>query len=229
MLDSVPLAWDRPLPSADLLVVAVRDDAVTEVAARLAAVAGAVDAAVHVSGVTPVSALAPLAASGPVGSLHPLQTLPSPEAGARKLAGAWVAVTSDDEPLAGRLSALAASLGARPFRLEDHHKPLYHAAAVAAANYPVAVLAMAERLFAAAGVDFAAAEPLVAAAVGNAFALGPTAALTGPVARGDAGAVAANVDAVRWAAPDLLEDFVALARATARVAGTTEAVDGALP
>jgi predicted short-subunit dehydrogenase-like oxidoreductase (DUF2520 family) len=64
--------------------------------------------------------------------------------------------------------------------------------------------------------------------VENALVLGPEAALTGPAARGDAGTVAAQVEAVRHGAPDLAEAFIALARAAARIAGTEEAIELAL-
>jgi hypothetical protein len=48
------------------------------------------------------------------------------------------------------------------------------------------------------------------------------------VARGDAGTVAAQIEAVRHGAPDLAEAFVALVRATARLAGTEAAIEEAL-
>jgi predicted short-subunit dehydrogenase-like oxidoreductase (DUF2520 family) len=215
-----PLAWDRDLPGADLLVVAVRDDAIGEVAERLAPIAGAVEAAVHLSGLAPVEVLDPL---GPhIGSFHPLQTLPTPEVGAARLGGAWIGITTHDGVLESRLHELATSIGARPFVLADEAKSLYHAAAAAAANFPLAALSMARRLFEAAGVPFAAAAPLVEAVVGNAFTLGPEAALTGPIARGDVGTVAAQLEAVTEAAPDLVDDFKALGRAVARVAGRSE-------
>ena len=220
------LEWHEPLPGADLLLVAVSDDAIAEVAGRLAPFAGAVGGAVHLSGLTSVGALGPLAC--PIGSFHPLQTLPNPRDGAARLRGAWVAVTTADDALFNRLVGLARSIGCRPFALADDRKALYHAAATAASNYPVAALAMARRLFEAAGVGFGVAEPLVRATVDNALALSPEAALTGPVARGDAGTVAAQVEAVRRAAPDLAEDFVAFVRATARLAGTEGALREAL-
>jgi predicted short-subunit dehydrogenase-like oxidoreductase (DUF2520 family) len=218
LLDAAAVPWHGPLPEADLLVIAVRDDAIPAVAAHLAPHAGSVGGVVHLSGLTSVAALDAIT-EAPIGSFHPLQTLPNPEAGAERLPGAWVAVTSADNLFADRLFAFAAGLGMRPFALENDDKALYHAAAAAAANYPIAALAMAERLFAAAGVPFDAARPLVEAVVGNAFDLGPTAALTGPVARGDAGTVTAQRHAVAGAVPDLGEDFDALVAATARVAG----------
>ncbi len=79
---------------------------------------------------------------------------------------------------------------------------------------------MAERLFVAAGVPYEAAAPLVEAVVANAADLGPIAALTGPIARGDVGTVRAQVEAVAAAAPDLLDAFKAFGRSTARTAGT---------
>ena len=222
------LDWHDPLPPADLLIVAVADGAISEVAARLAPQAGALGGAVHLSGLTPVGALGPLQACCPLGSFHPLQTLPNPRDGAARLKGAWVAITAPDDAFFHRLVELARSIGCHPFALADDRKALYHAAASAAANYPVVVLAMARRLFEAAGVGFAAAEPLIRAAVDNALALGPEAALTGPAVRGDAGTVAAQVEAVRRGAPDLADAFVALARAAAHLAGTEEAIEEGL-
>jgi len=221
-LETQILDWDEDLPSADLLVVAVRDDAIEEVAARLAPHAGAVRYAVHLSGLKPVAALQALSAAGPlIGSLHPLQTLPNPIDGAAALPGAWMAVTADDAGLRGFLVDLARSMGTHPFPLADAHRDLYHAAAVASSNYVIAALALAEELFGRAGVPFAAARPLVEAVTDNAFRLGPLAALTGPIARSDVGTVRGQLAAVaRWA-PEMEDDYRAFARATARVAGTS--------
>jgi predicted short-subunit dehydrogenase-like oxidoreductase (DUF2520 family) len=219
-LGTVPLEWGAALPPADLLLVAVADDAIIGVAGRLASVAGGVEGAVHLSGLVSVSALAPLEGVCPTGSFHPLQTLADPDLGSSLLEGCWVAVTAAD-PMAGRLESLAVSLGSRPFRLADANKPIYHAAASAAANFPVAALALSRRLFEAAGVDFAVAGPLIRGAIGSAMALGPRAAITGPVARGDLGTVAAQLAAVRDAAPGELDDFRAMARAVARAAGSS--------
>jgi predicted short-subunit dehydrogenase-like oxidoreductase (DUF2520 family) len=206
---------------ADLSVIAVSDDAIGEVAQRVADRVHGVPA-VHVSGAVPLAALDPIAAAGSqVGSFHPLQTMPDPINGARQLEGSWIGITAS-EPLAGDLTALAESMGCRPFLVLDENKPLYHAAAAASANFVLAALIVAEGLFDASGVPLEAARPLVDAIVENAFALGPRAALTGPIARGDVGTVARQLEAVRTANPDLYEEFVALARITARTAGTMD-------
>ncbi len=212
-----------PMPEADLVVVAVRDDAIGEVASAIAtAAAAAGPAAIHLSGAVPVSALAPLAAAGmATGSFHPLQTLPDPARGAARLAGAWVAITAGGA-LRDRLIELAGSIGMHPFDLDDEHKAVYHAAAAAAANFPLGALVMAESLFSAAGVSFAAARPLVETVVANAFELGPRSSLTGPVARGDAGTVESQIRAVAEYAPSLADDFRTLVVVLARIAGATE-------
>ena len=227
-VDGRPLGLDEPLPSADLLVLAVRDDAIAPVAGRIAPHATAVAAAVHLSGLAPVDRIASLRPL-PVGSFHPLQTLPDPEAGSEAIDGAWVAVTTADEALEGTLRSLAARLGMHPFALDDDAKPLYHAAAATAANYPLAALAMAQRLYEAAGVPFEAAGPLVRAVVDNALGMGPERALTGPVARGDVSTVAAQLEAVATATPGLAAHFAALAALTAEIAGTTDVLDEVLP
>ncbi|MCB1247001.1 MAG: DUF2520 domain-containing protein [Acidimicrobiia bacterium] len=207
--------------SPDLIVIAVADDAIGEVAERLARDIEA-PYAVHVSGAVPVAALAPLARVGVgIGSFHPLQTMPDPVTGAAALPGCAVAVTAD-EPLRGTLYDLARSFDATPFDITDDVKPVYHAAAAASANYVTTALALAERLYVAAGVDPSCAQPLVEAVVRNAFVTGARAALTGPIARGDVATVRAQLGAVERHAPDSYDTFIELARATARLAGTAD-------
>jgi len=219
---AAPLVPGDPLPPADLMIIATRDDAIEPVAEALAAEAGETAAAVHLSGLVPVTSLAPLAAAGlAVGAFHPLQTLPEPEIGARRIPGAWVAVTAD-EPLRSTLVALAQSIGARPFDLADEAKPAYHAAAAAAANFPLATLTMAADLFEEAGVPLEVARPLVDAAIDNAFTMGPRAALTGPVVRGDVATVEAQLAAVATVAPEWLAAYSRLVAILAELAGRAD-------
>lgn len=228
-LETQTLGWEDDLPSADLLIVAVRDDAIGEVAARLAPYVSAVRFAVHLSGLQPVAALGSLSGAGVgVGSFHPLQTLPNPMDGAASIPGAWVAVTAEDRELRHFLEDLAQSMAARPFPLADAHRDLYHAAAAASSNYVIAALALADELFRRAGVSFEVARPLVDAVTDNAFRLGPLGALTGPVARGDVGTVRGHLQAIaRWA-PEMEDDYRAFAKATARIAGTMSVFEGVL-
>jgi predicted short-subunit dehydrogenase-like oxidoreductase (DUF2520 family) len=211
----------------ELRIIAVSDDAIEDVAYALADSADGVPA-VHVSGAVSVAALDLIAETGSqVGSFHPLQTMPDPVTGADQLRGAWIGITAD-QPLHGTLCELAESMGCHPFSLSDGSKPLYHAAAAASANFVLAALTVSENLFDAAGVPFDAAKPLVDAIIENAFALGPRTALTGPIARGDIGTVARQLDAVRMGTPELYDQFVALARITAATAGTSDRFEGLL-
>jgi len=227
-LDTAAFAAGDRLPEADLIMICTRDAVIGDVAAALAPGAESVTAAVHVSGLTPVAALGPLRDAGlEIGSFHPLQTLPTVDTDPSRLAHVWVAVTAT-EPLRTTLHDLARSMGDHPFDLDDAAKPVYHAAAAAAANFPLVALAMAGDLFAAAGVPFAAAQPLVAAVVANAFELGARPALTGPVARGDTATVLAQLDAVALHEPRWLPDFRAAVMALARLTGREEQVEDAL-
>ena len=213
------IAYDVDLPSADLLVIATRDDHIESTAIRLAPFARNVRGAVHMSGFKTIDALAPLARSGiGIGSFHPLQSLSDPETGARSLAGAWAGVTAD-EPLFGLLTGLATSLEMIPFRLLDSVKPVYHAAAAAASNYVVAALDLAGSLLESASVPFEAVAPLTRTAVSNSFTQGPRKALTGPIARGDWETVKGQLKGVGQTRPDRLAQFRLMAKATAITAG----------
>jgi predicted short-subunit dehydrogenase-like oxidoreductase (DUF2520 family) len=81
---------------------------------------------------------------------------------------------------------------------------------------------MAERVAAAAGIEAEDARrmlaPLVRRTVDNWAQLGPAAALTGPIARGDELTVARQRKAIADAAPDLLPLFDALVEQTRVVA-----------
>jgi predicted short-subunit dehydrogenase-like oxidoreductase (DUF2520 family) len=206
----------------DLRIVAVADDAIPEVAAGLLEEVAV--PTVHVSGSVSIEVMSKLRDAGvPIGSFHPLQTLPNPVTGAECLPGSWIAITCDVE-LAEPLRGLAESLGARAFAIADADKATYHAAAAATANFPLASLALAKRLYEAAGVPFEASRPLLDAVIDNAYAMGPDQALTGPIARGDAGTVRAQRTAVAAEGEDAERAFVHFARGTAVVAAASDAV-----
>ncbi|MGH8912299.1 MAG: DUF2520 domain-containing protein, partial [Acidimicrobiia bacterium] len=98
-------------------------------------------------------------------------------------------------------------------------KPAYHAAAAAAANYVVESLAVSAELLAAAGVDHRVMEPLTRRVVENVFEVGPEAALTGPIARGDLETVAGQMATADGISASLGRQFRLLAQATAARVG----------
>lgn len=214
------LSWSEPLPEADVALVAVKDDAIAEVALRLADQEVArVGVVAHMSGFVPVTALRPVQEAGTaVGGFHPLQSMPDPESGAAALAGAHVGVGGD--PLAvDALTHLADSLGLHPFPLADHARPAYHAAAAAAANFVVTSLAVSADLFAAADVDPAVSEPLVRSVVDNVFEKGAGASLTGPIARGDIETVIGHLTVAHDVSEEVGRQFSLMSEATTIRAG----------
>jgi len=111
-------------------------------------------------------------------------------------------------------------MGGEPVWVEDEARPLYHAALAHGANHLVTLVAEAQDLLHAAGVDdpSRALAPLLTASLDNALRIGDQ-ALTGPVARGDAGTVAAHLRAMAEAGdrlgPEVAPAYRAMARATA--------------
>jgi predicted short-subunit dehydrogenase-like oxidoreductase (DUF2520 family) len=168
----------------DLLVVATPDAAVAKVAAAVRPVPSTVVA--HMAGSLGLDALAPHERRA---SIHPLVSLP--DADPIRLKGAWFAVAGD--PLA---ADVVGALGGRVLHVRDEDRPTYHAAACIAANHVVALLGQVERVAAPAGVPLEAYLDLVRGAVENVAALGPAAALTGPVARGDWATVERHLAAI---------------------------------
>jgi predicted short-subunit dehydrogenase-like oxidoreductase (DUF2520 family) len=215
----------------EIVLLSVPDDALGPVASELAA-AGSVGAGtwvVHVSGAAGLDVLDPLHRAGARRlALHPLQTSPDVEAAIAALPGCHVAVTADDEAGLELGRRLATDLGATPFRLADDRRPLYHAAAVFASNYLVATSAVAERLFAEAGVPepLAAMRPLQEVTLANVARLGPGAALTGPAVRGDASTVDRNLVALAASAPETVAAYVAMCRVALDLAVRSERLDG---
>src|SRR5439155_18992947 len=114
-------------------------------------------------------------------------------------------------------------VGGTPFRVPDELKPLYHAAAVFASNFVVAVLSVAEDVMGRAEVEDPAplVTPLVGATVDAVRRLGPAEALTGPAVRGDVRTIEANLTALGEHAPRAVDSYVELTAALLELAERT--------
>ncbi|HET6578624.1 MAG TPA: Rossmann-like and DUF2520 domain-containing protein [Gemmatimonadales bacterium] len=179
---------------AGLLLIATPDDAIAGLASELARerAVGAHQVVLHLSGLLDRRPLESLASTGAgLGSFHPLQTIADPSSAPERLAGSYAGLEGDERALAAG-ERLASALGMRAVRLTPGAKPAYHAGAVIASNYTVVLADMAERLAREAGIaaEEAAAMylPLMRGSVAN-LVLGPIAALTGPIRRGDVATV----------------------------------------
>ncbi|MET0809482.1 MAG: DUF2520 domain-containing protein [Thermoleophilaceae bacterium] len=204
---------ERP-SRCDAIVLCVPD---AEIAAAAETVTAAAPLVGHTSGATPLTALAH---SGVPGfGLHPLQSFAHPGV---RFEGAGAAVAGTTPEALAFASELAERLGMRPFEIDDEGRAAYHAAASMASNFLVTLAAAAEAIAAGAGLDPDDARrlmlPLVRQTVENVAELGPEAALTGPVARGDEATIQAQRAAVERVAPELLALFDELVRRTRALA-----------
>jgi predicted short-subunit dehydrogenase-like oxidoreductase (DUF2520 family) len=226
-LDGVPFVTPaEAVDAGHVILLGVPDDRIAPVCGGLHWRPGQTVA--HLSGSVSLDALAVARKEGARAlSLHPLQTIPEVDAGVERIPGSRMAVTAEDEDGYALGERLAADAGAIPFRLPDERKPLYHAAAVFASNYLAVVEGAAVRLMGAAGVEdpLGALAPLARAGLDNVLERGPSAALTGPAARGDAATVGRNLDALSQEAPDLVPAYVALADAALDMAEAAGRVD----
>ena len=219
LLPGVPLVTPQEvLAGADLVLLTVPDDALPSLAAGLAST-GSVrpgQLLAHTSGRYGIGVLDPVAEAGGLPlALHPVMTFTGTSVDLGRLGGATFGVTAPEQlrPVA---EALVVEIGAEPVWVDEDSRALYHAALAHGANHLVTLVAQACDLLAASGVEDPgrALGPLLGAALDNVLRSGD-AALTGPVARGDAGTVAVHVRALATADPAVLATYRALARATA--------------
>jgi len=216
------VTYDGIVQHARYVLIAVPDDAIAEVAQALAQSGMCGGVALHTSGARGPEALAALAASGvSCGTLHPLQTVANPGEGVTVLPGSAFAIDGEPDAVAWA-TQIAGLLNGIVLQIPATARPLYHAAAVTASNYLIALISTAVMLMKEAGVDEATAqralEPLARTSVRNAFELGPAAALTGPIVRGDADTVRAHLAAIRNAKPAVSSLYRAVGLATLEVA-----------
>lgn len=219
LLPEVPvLPADEVARTPGLVLLTVPDDALPDLVQGLAAThtvqPGTLVA--HTSGRHGLAVLEPLTRQGALPlALHPVMTFTGTEVDLQRLAGACFGVTAP-EALRPVAEVLVIEMGAEPVWIPEESRALYHAALATGANHLVTLVAESADLLHRAGVENPGRMlgPLLGAALDNALRSGD-AALTGPVARGDAGTVAAHLRALTQAAPEAVSSYVAMARLTA--------------
>ncbi|HRU05917.1 MAG TPA: DUF2520 domain-containing protein [Candidatus Brocadiia bacterium] len=199
---------------AEVVLIATPDTAIRDVCDGMAA-AGAFASGMkvfHFSGALGAAELASARDAGAaVAALHPLQSIPSPGEGIRRLPGTVFSFEGDPgaKTMAKRM---VKALGGEMIEIPGSAKALYHAACCVLSNYAVAVadlgLAMLLRALGEAGAQpeeaLAAAMPLMRGTLDNIAKLGPVAALTGPIARGDASTVTRHLAAMDGLPPRMI-------------------------
>jgi len=213
---------DEVVRRADLVLLALPDDALAGMVRGLAA-ADALrpgQIVVHTCGAHGVDVLAPAVEHGALPlALHPVMTFTGRAEDLERVATCCFGITAadGDEAAWSVGEALVVEMGAEPVRVSDAARPLYHTALAHGANHLVTLVAEAADLLRGAGVGEPERMlgPLLSAALDNALRHGDR-ALTGPVARGDAGTVLAHLRVLREHAPDMLPTYRALAARTAQ-------------
>jgi predicted short-subunit dehydrogenase-like oxidoreductase (DUF2520 family) len=226
--DAPLLAPDEVVRAADLALLAVPDDVLPGLVRGLAA-AGAFRPGpilVHTAGARGVEVLEPAVEHGVLPlALHPVMTFTGRPEDVQRLTGCCVAVTAraDDEAAWSVGEALVLELGAEPVRVPEQARPLYHAALAHGANHLVTLVRdcadlLDRAVLAGSAAGAPSAErligPLLSAALDNALRHGDR-ALTGPVARGDAGTVRTHLRELDRVDPGLADTYRTLARRTA--------------
>jgi predicted short-subunit dehydrogenase-like oxidoreductase (DUF2520 family) len=213
------------LSESDIIIISVRDERTREVVDRLVNEKRLRPGQVllHTSGANAAASV--LSAARPhvraVGTLHPLVSFADARVAVEHFSEVAFGIEGD-EPAKAYAKRLVRAMGAHAVFLEAENLPLYHAGAVLASNYVVALADVAQRLFVAAGVPqdqaLPALIPLLSSVVQNLAQVGLPGALTGPVARGDVSSVEQHLRTLEARAPDVLELYRLVGRDVLRLA-----------
>lgn len=226
--------WAAAIRGSEIVLVATPDGAIGAAATSLLAT-GAVEprhVVLHLSGLLDRRALAVLEPSrAALGSLHPLQTVADSRTAPERLRGAFAGIEGDDRAM-DAAEALAGTLGMRAVRVPSAGKADYHLGATFVANYSAALLALGQSFAERAGIPEPLAgelyRPLLGGAAENLVALGPAAALTGAVRRGDLATIEAHLSRLSGRERRLYCDLGMVALRLAREAGLASDLAGAV-
>lgn len=227
LLPGVPLLPpDEVVRKADLVLLALPDDSLAGMIRGLVATdslrPGQI--VVHTSGAHGIATLQPAADVGALPlALHPVMTFTGRSEDLERIATCSIGVTAvDGDEVAWNVGeALAVEMGAEPVRIPESARALYHAALTHGANHLMTLVADCTELLRDSGIGQPERliAPLLSAALDNVLRHGDR-ALTGPVARGDAGTVRAHLAVLAERAPEVAPAYAALAKRTvARASG----------
>lgn len=165
---------------ADIYLLAVKDDAISELARTLRPVPGALW--LHTSGGVAASVMSPL--SDRVGVFYPLQTFSKGlDVDFTKLPIFIETARDDDRPM---VENMARMLTPKVFWADGVTRRKLHAAAVFACNFANHMWAVADGILRReAGTDLSVLYPLLEETMRKAMSLRPSDAQTGPAVRGD--------------------------------------------
>jgi predicted short-subunit dehydrogenase-like oxidoreductase (DUF2520 family) len=223
----------------ELLLLAVPDAELAGLVSGLAATRSVKPGTLvaHTSGANGVGVLEPLTALGALPmAIHPAMTFTGHDEDTARLSSACFGITAADEIGYAIAQSLVLEIGGEPVRVREEARALYHAALAHGSNHLVTLVvdAVAALRVALAGDELLGQQlvddqpngvaervlgPLLSAALDNALRRGP-AALTGPVARGDAAAVATHLRVLEDVDPRIAAGYRALSLRSAQRTGS---------
>jgi predicted short-subunit dehydrogenase-like oxidoreductase (DUF2520 family) len=207
----------RRIVASTVILIVTPDGAIAEVAQDLGRVGSEElqgKVVLHTSGAQDSGVLSPVRDCGAaVGSMHPLQTFSG--VSVPPLEGRVFAIEGD--VMAVRAARkIARALGGAPLQIAPPDKPLYHAACTLAAGHALVIVEAAIQLMMSLGMKRSEAArallPMTRQVLQNCERLGPRAAWTGPLARGDYEVVATHVSALQQYSPEYKDTYEALNR-----------------
>ena len=233
--DTAVLPVDQVAERAELVLLAVPDAVLPELVIGLAATGSVRPGAIvaHTSGANGIGVLGPLTEQGCIPlAIHPAMTFTGSDEDIERLPDTCFGITAADDVGYAIAQSLVLEIGGEPFRVREDARTLYHAALAHASNHLVTVVLDAVEALRAAlwgqellgqelvvdapgGLAERVVAPLARASLENALARGQ-AALTGPVARGDAEAVQRHLHALEEVDPLLAQAYRANSLRTAQ-------------
>lgn len=220
-------AFGEPTPkilNSNLILIATPDSAISAVAKNLAEIGGGSwrgKIVLHTSGALDATVLEPLAVLGAsAGSMHPIQTFSDqniPDL-------SQILFGIDGSPAAVQMARkIIRQMDGVAVRLSGPNKAAYHAAGIFACGFVLVLMETGTRLLMSQGFKrrqaLRALLPLARQTLDNLERVGPHAAWTGPLSRGDFSTVARHVHALasQDAGAEYMEAYEVLSKLTANL------------
>ncbi len=203
---------------SEVVLITTPDDVISKVCSDIAHSRGfkADSVVAHFSGVLTSAALNTAGESGAdIGSIHPIQSFATTEDALRLIPGSYCCIEGNRRAVE-ILRAMAQALNMHSLEIDASEKGLYHAGAVFASNFLVALQDIAMELESTCGLTYEEASkafmPLVWGTVKNIEKLGTVKALTGPFARGDVETIRRHIKSIRRRCPSALPAYLELGK-----------------
>lgn len=167
----------KKVMESDFLIIAVNDDAISEVASHLVDYKGLV---VHTSGTKPSEVLSSIERYG---VLYPLHTMSKEREISFDNVPLLIYANSPEDLI--RLNGFAEQLSSKVQYCDDEQRKAIHLSAVFVSNFTNVMLGVGEKVLKDNGLTLDLIYPLVKEMIQKSFAISPEKALTGPARRGD--------------------------------------------